>query len=246
MENQEVVIPTEEVESKSKPTRALAVKESGAVALNSLSDQLAFAKSLMQQELVSSTFKTPQQVVVAFQYAKAMKMPELLAIKQMYVVNGRPCLWGDGPLALCQRSGKVASIEEFFLDEKMEIICVANRNLNAKVYAAITRIRRAGDTQTQEDYFTLDDMKRAGVDSSKFGKKDVWAKYERNMLRYRARSMSLKTKFADMIMGIGIAEYDFNFSPETPEIVATANTFAEELTERYAKEEAAPMPELTQ
>lgn len=234
---QETQVPPQE-ETKEKVTRSLAVNERGSFALQSLEDQLAFAGRLMREGAISETFKTPQQVVIAFQYAKALGINEILAVKMMYVVNGRPCLYGEGPLSLCQSKGLVDKIEEFFIAEDGQKICFENKNLTAPVYGAVTRIWRKGDPLVQEDYFTKIDLQIAKMNIGKHGVKDVWQRYERNMMRYKARSMALKTKFADGIAGIPIAEHDFNFSPETPEIAPTMfseNNVARELNETYGE-----------
>lgn len=232
---------TTEVQTQPKvpshEAKALSVDKAGALALSSLEDQLSFANRLLKEGMVSETFKTPQQLVVAFQYAKAMKMNELLAIKFMYVINGRPCLYSEGPLALCQRSGLVSGLEEFFIDENFERVCVEKKNLKAPIYGAVTRIQRRGDSMVQEDYFTLDDLKRAGIDRHYGKKKDVWEKWERLMMRYKARTIALRSKFADLIAGIPIAEYDFHQTPEIPEITELPRrTAADELNETYGKD----------
>ena len=206
----------------------------GTLALASFEDQKRFALQLMQQGMVSSTFKTPQAVILGIQYCKELGVPVQLGMKMLYVIDGKPSLFGDGPLALVQRSGQLESIEEFFLNEKQEKICVENKNLQDRVWAAVTRLKRRGDPLIQEDYFSLIDLEIAGMDMSKNGKKVVWAKYERIMMRYKSRSMSLKVKFSDMISGVNIAEYDSNFSPETPDVNASSSTLEREYGEETA------------
>lgn len=218
-----------------KDKKELETDDQGGFALRSLDDQLSFASKLMEQKMVSDTFKTPAQVVVAFQYAKAMRVNEILAVKMMYVVNGKPCLFGEGPLSLVQRTGLVNSMEEYFVDENIQRISVENKNLKAPVFASITRIGRRNDSLMQEDFFSLEDLERSGIDRGYQGKrKDVWDKWERIMMRYKARSMALRSKFADLIAGIPIAEYDYTFTPEMPDMkFDNKKTIADELNETY-------------
>ncbi len=226
--------------------KGLTTTETGEVALFSLEDQLAFADRLIKEQMISTTFRTAQQVVIGFQYAKALKLNEIVALRMMYVVNGKPCLYGEGPLSLCQRAKEVASIDEFFLNQKMERICSANKNLNDPVFAAVTQVWRKGDPRMQEDTFSQEDLKQAGMDLDKFGKrKDVWEKYERIMMRFKCRSMALKSKFADLIAGVPIAEYDYNFTPELPEIKNVPSTLASDMDRHYSGEinEAQKTPE---
>lgn len=234
-EEKDVTPPTVVVEEpKEDISKSLQVTETGSVALQSIADQTRFAKRLIDLKMVSDTFKTPQQLVVGFQYAKDLKIPVMLAVKMMYVIKGKPSLYGDGPLLLCQRTGLVSKIREFFIDEKMEEICVKNKNLKAKVWGAVTQVWRKGDDTMQEDFFTLEDLARAKMDMGSNGRKEVWEKYERNMMRYKSRSLALKTKFADLIGGISIAEHDDDFSPETPEILQEKKDAAKELNEAYS------------
>jgi hypothetical protein len=218
--------------------RRLELTEEGGFALRSLEDQMKFAEDLIKYQMISNTFKTPQQVVVGFQYAKALKVNELLALRMMYVVNGKPSLFGEGPLSLCQRTGLVVSLKELYLNENGDEISVQNKNLKDKVYASVTRVGRRGDLEIQEDYFTLDDLETAGLRMDNFGKvKAIWVKWERIMMRYKARTMALRSKFADMLAGIPVAEYDDNFSPEMPEVKEPKNTIATDLEKAYAPQD---------
>lgn len=242
----EIIVPKVNLPAPvAKDRRGLQITERGEVALVTLEDQLAFAQRLISEGMISETFKTPQQVVVGMQYAKALRMNEMIALKMMYVVNGRPCLYSEGPLALCQREGLVSKIEEFFLDEQFNRISADNKNLNAKVYAAVTRVWRQGDDTMQEDFFTLDDLKVARLDQSRNGKKEVWAKWERIMMRYKARTMALRSKFADLIAGIPVAEYDHHFSPDLPDIEIEPGTAgpnrSSPLNEKFGKAEEKPL-----
>lgn len=218
MENQATVEPTKPEEQPEVKTRSLAVRDDGSLALNSLEDQLQFAQRLIKQGMVSESFKTPQQVVIAFQYAKALAIPELLAVKMMYVVNGKPSLFAEGPLSLVQRNQAFWKIREFFIDSECNEICLKNKNLKSEVYGAVTEVWRKGDDQPQVDFFTKDDLARAKLDQGRNGKKDIWDKWERIMMRYKARAIALRSKFADLIAGVPISEYDFDFTPEMPEV----------------------------
>lgn len=221
--SQKVVVPA---------PRKLQTIESGQVALQSLDDQLAFAKTLIDQRMVSKSFETPAQVVIGIQYLKEINLPVVSGLRLLYVVNSRPCLFSEGPLMLVQRSKAFKSIQEFFFDENGEQICFEKKNLKAKVFGALTRVWRQGDENPQEDYFTLDDLEVAKLDVGKHGPKEVWVKWQRLMMRYKARSPALKSKFADVIGGVPIAEYDEDFSPEVQE-VAPRRDIAQELNDKF-------------
>lgn len=211
---------------------ALATSDAGLLRLPSIDDQMRFAETLIRNSMVSSSFKSPHQVVIAMQYLKELSLPVVAGMRLLYVVNNRPCLYSEGPLMLVQRSGHIESIEEFFFNEKMERISFENKNLKDKVYGSVTRVKRKGDDFVQEDYFTVDDMKTAKLDVNKENKpKEVWVKWERLMLRYKARAIALRSKFADVIGGVPIAEYDEDYSPEVP--IKVRGTIAEELNQNF-------------
>lgn len=190
----------------------------GKFELNTLKDQLGYAQNLIREGMVSSTFKTPQQLVIGIQLAKSLSIDPAVALGMMYVIKGKPSLFGDGPLSLIKRSPLYGGAREFYVDKDINEICFKNKNLNAEVYAAVIQIKRTGFDEIQEDFFTVDDMNKAGVHLNKYGEKDTWKKYLRIMLRYRARSLAIKSLFPDLLNGINISEHMDNFTPEVPEI----------------------------
>lgn len=218
---------------KKKPEvkKGLSTNSNGELSLESINDQMAYAQKLINEKMISSTFKTAQQVVIGIQYAISLKMDALPALRNMYVIKGRPCLWGDGPLSLAQRTGKIEGFEEFYVNKDLKKICYENKNLKDEVYASVCRIKRKGDECWQEDFFTLDDMKKAGLAEDKWGKKETYKKYQRIMIRYKARTLSLKSKFADLLNGMDVAEYNQHFSPQTPDIHFDAKT-GEDINEK--------------
>jgi hypothetical protein len=246
MEDQEFVKSVDQgaiakIESENIPAvrqAAMMTDDIGSLALVSLEDQLKFANRLIQEKMISETFKTAQQVVIGIQYCKALNLPALVGLKMMYVVSGKPSLYAEGPLALVQRSSVFDKIREYFIDEDCKEICPENKNIvGAKYFGAVTEVWRKGDAEPQIDFFTIEDLERAGLDFNSYGKKkDTWAKWERIMLRYKARTLALRSKFADVIAGVPVAEYDYSFSPETPDInpeVVNKISVADELNAEF-------------
>lgn len=227
-------------DKKAVVLKTFSTSETGLMTLQTLGEQKAYAKRLMSEGMISESFKTPEQVVIGIQYALAVGIHPSLLLPKMYVVKGKPSLFGEAPLGLCHAKGVVADIVEFFIDENGEQISYANKNVRKPVFGAVTQFWRVGQDRMQEDFFTLDDLKRAGIDYGK-GKngayrKETWEKFERIMMRYKARTIALRTKCPDVISGIPIAEYDDHFSPETKEVdVSAETTIADELNKEYLK-----------
>ena len=181
--------------------------------------------------------------MTAMQFALELGLKPLTALRQIAVVQGTPSLFGDLPLSLCFASGLVETINEFLVDKDGKEISVANGNTLAEAVGAVCQMRRKGDPNQIERFFTLEDAKRAGL-----GNSPTWKAYPKYMLKYRARSQALKDKFPDALNGVSIAEYDFNSKPaeDAPAIETTAREVggAAALIERLDKR--APAPEQAQ
>lgn len=199
--------------------------EDGKFKLESFQEQLNFASMLISKKLISETFKEPAQVVLAVQTCKSLGIDPIVGLKMTYCVGGKAALYGDGPLALVQSSNQLQSIQEFFIDENCERICVEKKNLKNPIYGAVCIVKRKGDEKEQEEFFTLDDKKRASLNSP------VWNKYEKDMLKYRARSKALKAKFPDVLNGFDIAEYTYEDMPQNGIIKKTVLEKINELPE---------------
>jgi hypothetical protein len=199
----------------------------GQFSLDTLDDQIRYAKMLIEKRLISETFKDASQVIIAIQMCRALNLNPISGLKMLYVVGGKPALFGDATLSLVQSSGLLESIQEYFVNDKCEIICVANKNLTDEIFGAVCVVKRKGDDKAQEDFFTENDRIKAGLNSP------VWSKYKKSMLRYRTRAMALKSKFPDVLNGMDIAEYTYQDLPQHNEITKTAS---EEINEAFKGE----------
>lgn len=216
------------------PKPELKFNQSGLIRPESLSEAVRYSDMLIASKLLPERFNTAASVLVGMQYALELNLKPLTALKNIAVVKGTPCLFGDLPLALCQGSGLLESIREYYLDKDGKEISVSNRNVTAEAFASVCLVKRRGDANVHETFFTLDDAKQAGLLNS-----PTWKSYPKRMLRYRARSQALKDKFADCLNGIGIAEYDHNVLPEDIESAQTQPR--QGATAIDSSQEAAPM-----
>jgi hypothetical protein len=156
--------------------------------------------------MLPKSYNEPGQVVVAMRFAKEIGLPAgLVALRQIAVINGTPSLWGDLPLALCYKSGKLAFIrEEFGTSPKEGLTCKVT-------------VRREGEEIDHVTTFSQFDADTAGL----WGR-NVWKSYPKDMLKYKARARALKDKFPDVLAGAAIAEHDFDIIPgrdDTPALV---------------------------
>ena len=209
METQEIqtenVVEIKKEVAKEEP-KAIAISSRGLVEAKDNAELLRYCAALVRAEMVPDRFDTPQKLFGALMFVRSVGLQDV-AIRQIAIIHGTPSMFGDLPLALVQKSGKLKSLSERWFDKEYKEICFENKNLNADVYGAVCFIQREGENERESYSFTIDDAIQAGLYPDKNSHKP-WMRYTRIMLRYKARSIALKSKFADLISGVSIAEYD--------------------------------------
>jgi hypothetical protein len=132
----------------------------------------------------------PSDIFVAMAMGYQLGFPVEQALQDIAVINGRPCLWGDGLLSLCLSHPDCEYINEEEIFDKGQVV-----GYRCKV----KRRQHPEHVKT----FTLADAKQAGLLGS-----NTWAKYTGRMLQMRARSYAIRDKFADALRGIRVAEIE--------------------------------------
>lgn len=131
----------------------------------------------------------PTDLFVAMAMGYQLGMPVEQAIQDIAVINGRPCVWGDGLLAI------VMNHPEF--DDIIEEPIMKGDTVTG--YSCTVKRRNKSDyTKT----FTLDMAKKAGL----LGKPGPWSQYTERMLQMRARGFALRDRFPDALRGIKLRE----------------------------------------
>lgn len=190
--------------------RQIEAAETGVIIGGSFEDQYRLARLYCASRMLPVAFDTPEKVFTAMQFAYELGLKGITAMRNICVINGTPSLWGDLPLALVKRSGKLKSIKEWTTDETGKEIIPENNNIAAPPVAAYCRtVRKEEDGENEvTTWFTLEDAKKAQLYGNP--KKPIWGLYLRRMLQMRARGQNLKDNFGDVLMGAAIAEYDHN------------------------------------
>lgn len=176
---------------------ALAAMSTGAqvaaLVPKSLEEIWRFAQLLAKSGMVPTDFRgKPEACAVAILQGLEVGLSPIAAIQSIAVINGRPCLWGDGMLAVVRASGLLESIEE--IEDNGTAIC---------------RVKRRGQPVV-ERRFSDADAKRAGL-SEKAG---PWQQYRPRMRQFRARSWCLRDTFADVLKGMSSAEEMRDVTPD--------------------------------
>lgn len=202
-------------ESNSKEVaRKMKVGKNGEIVAKTFEEQQIMAYTFLRSKMLPASFDSVEKVLTAMQFVSELGLKSFTALRQVYIVNGTPNLFGDLPLALARKSGQLEFFEEFLFDEKLNKICFEEKNINAMPFGAVCRVKRKNESMV-EKIFTVDDALTAGMffkDDKGIlkpsPKKDCWGKYPKIMLMYRARAAALKVAFSDILNGVGIMEYD--------------------------------------
>jgi len=171
-------------------------------AITTAADAWTLAGLYHRAGMVPTSFKNPQQVMIAFLQAAELGVGTSFAMKWFLVINNIPAVWGDGAMALVERSG---------LQESWSTGEVGERGTDEfGVWFETTRRGREPHRVT----FTKGDAVHAGL----WGKPGPWKSYPQRMLFNRARAFALRNVYPDVLGGLSIAEevQDHVPSPESP------------------------------
>jgi len=149
---------------------------------------------LSKSGVIPNAYKSkPEDIFVAMAMGYQLGFPIEQSLQNIAIVNGRPCLWGDGLLSLALNHPDCQSIdEEPIYDDKT----------GAVIGYRCTVIRKGHKPHTKQ--FTLQDAHVAGL----LARATVWKLYPERMLQMRARSYAIRDKFADALRGLRVAEIE--------------------------------------
>ncbi len=150
-----------------------------------LSEAMRLADMIARSDLAPKDYKgKPGNVLIAMKMGHELGLSSMQAVQNIAVINGRPSVWGDAMLALCQAHADFEDIIE--TDDGQTATCTVKRR------------GRSPTTRT----FSMEDAKRAGL----LGKQGPWTNYPARMRQMRARGFALRDAFADALRGLSSAE----------------------------------------
>ena len=182
-----------------EPETALTVTQPYSQALRprNVQEAMSLAEMLAKSAFVPPTLRNkPGDVFAALSYGSEMGLAPMTALHTVAVVNGKPTLFGDGLLAVCQASPAYEYHREGVDGEGDER------------YGFCT-VKRRGNPEPSTTKFTVVDAKKAGL----WGKSGPWTQYPDRMLIARARGFALRDAFADALKGLISAEEAQDFPP---------------------------------
>jgi len=179
---------------------AVAERKSGALTANT--DQRLSALSLLPDpevmkqvfDLAGSICKTDfapknyrgklEDTAICILYGVQLGLPWNVALTNVAVVNGKPSLYGDSPLAICRQHPQWGDIDETHEGEGDQRV-------------AVCIVTRKGQKKPTKRTFSVADAKRAKL----WGKQGPWTDYPDRQMMFRARSWALRDAFGDALSG---------------------------------------------
>ncbi len=146
-----------------------------------------------------------EAVMAAMIFVKQRGLPQS-AMNQCAFIKGKLSQFGSLVTALAERHHEYGERKDFFVDENCEEICVRNKNLKAKVFAAVVQVKKKGATVWSEYFFSTDDALVAGLMNDKTSKDSSWGKYLRDMLFHKANSRAMRANYASALEGVNYHE----------------------------------------
>jgi len=137
---------------------------------------------ILSKTSFSAGHKSAQDIFICISMGQQIGLNPFQAVQNISVINGRPTLWGDALLAVCQSHPEYEGVETVF-DEKTN--------------TATCKALRKGKPPVVES-FSEAEAKQARL----WGKSGPWSQYPTKMLKNRARTWALRTQFADALLGL--------------------------------------------
>lgn len=150
------------------------------------------ATAIAKSSLVPKQYQgQPGDIIIAASMGARLGLDPFSAMQGIAVVNGRPTLWGDAMLAVCQSRPDWRGQTVKWTGEGEKLGCT------------VTVRRQVGPAVDEyAGQFNVDDAKKAGL----WTKQGPWSQYPRRMLELRARAFALRGSFADALLGFHAKE----------------------------------------
>ena len=165
-----------------KPKAIIAAGERG-VELRSMEEMYRFAVAVVNSGIYKD-LPSPEVALIKIQAGAELGLTPIWSLTNIFVVNGKPTVYGDALLGIVLGHPMCEDVIETFADgvAKCEVI----------------RKGRAPVVRT----FSEADAKKAGL----LGKPGPWTQYPARMLAMRARTFACRDAFSDALRGIACVE----------------------------------------
>lgn len=156
-------------------------------------DAWKVAQSLAKSQFVPKGFQgQPAEILIAASIGARLELYVFSSLQSLAVVNGRPTLYGDAMLGICQQRPDWRGMSVAWSGQGDAECCTVT----------IKRADPSGSVNATEGRFGVTDAKKAGL----WTKQGPWSQYPRRMMEMRARAYALRGAFADALMGFHARE----------------------------------------
>lgn len=175
----------------------------------SMDQAMKLATIIANSDLAPKDYKgKPENTFIAMQMGGEVGLSPMQAIQNISVINGRPSVWGDAALGLCQVSKFFGGCREW-----------SEGIFPNDDYTAYCEVIRKGE-EPHIAKFSVADAKFAGL----WSKPGPWQNYPKRQLQMRARGFALRDKFAHCFKGLHMAEESVDLPVELKDITPKAST----------------------
>jgi hypothetical protein len=178
-------------------------------------------------ELVPKDYrKHPYDIMVAWDMGTQLGFSPMQALQSIAVINGRPGVWGDGFLAVCQSAPNYKDHDEYYLvaGQRREIHeGVTGEELKRPDTRAVSAFYVTGREKPYANSFSIEQAMRAGL----LSKDSPWKGYPERMLLMRARGFAGRDAFSAKLRGLKMAEELRDIPPDPTDIITTATPVPE-------------------
>jgi hypothetical protein len=184
------------------PTRQVSM----GLAPTTLAEAWTLADALSRADLVPDQYRGKASNVVAAMFmAQDLGIGLFTAMREVYIVEGRPAASAALKVSLILQSG---ACEAWDVVESTDKVCTIRTKRRGKKEASLT--------------LTMEEVTTAGFHMGKNGVKDTWKKYPRIMLRHRVESWLGDQEYPDIVRGLRTPEEigEVVDAPVEPRVVA--------------------------
>jgi hypothetical protein len=174
---------------------------------NSISEVKELAKIIALAEWAPECYRDidgnyiQPKIELAIMQGATVGLGPIASVQSIAIIDGKPCIWGDGALAVIAHSGLLEDMtEEYEPEDEQGLVAVCTMKRRGRATPIINRFSTA----------MADDAGLTQIDGP-------WQTYPARMLRMRARSWTMRDGFADVLRGLHIRE-------EVADFVATRGT----------------------
>lgn len=146
--------------------------------------------------------QTTEAIAVCIARGRAIGLDPFQAMDSIGVINGKPVIYGDAPLAVCRQH---PSWDESGFEEEIT-------GKDDSMVATCKTLRKGGKQRVQT--FSVQDAKNANL----WSKDGPWKLYPKRMLMFRARGYNLRDNFGDALKGISVAELTDEETQQEPPV----------------------------